>query len=326
MQLIFILSLVWLVGAIWFVSWWHRTYRRTSLVHLLREDVGHIGVSAIVAYPETSAPLVALLEEEYPRSEAIFIADLQQQESLLSELVVRYHLVKVNHLHLTGARALYRSRRRTYRRVVVVDLPATHSLQAFDVGKAVASYDNLLYLRGESVVEPNALAYCANVVASQPSSRGLQLRSVVGADAYFERGDVANSERVVRLCADAPLAWRRGAQIFALTAMFLPSAMILSGHLLDSKIMLASAVVLIVATGLFLYVSCCVVTKKSLIARLDTVLRNFYRFMVERIATIRGSRIHDTPPCLFRVRVRNRPAHYREDSPPKRSHPSRPMP
>lgn len=318
MQLIFLLSIVWLVGAIWFVAWWHRAYRKTSLVYLLREDVGHIGVSAIVAYPETLAPLVALLEEEYPRSEAIFIADLQKQESLLSELVVRYHLVKVNHLHLSGARALYRSRRRAYRRVVVVDLPDKCREQALAVGREVASYDNLLYLRGESIVEPNAITYCANVVASQPSSSGLQLCSVVGADAYLERGDTSNPTTVVRLRADCPLAWRRGAQIFALTAILLPSVMILSGHLFESSLMFASAIVLIVAMGVLLYVSCCVVTEKSLFARLDTVLRNFYRFLIKRVATLQVLRTRDTPPSPLRVRVRNRPARYREDSPPRR--------
>lgn len=317
MQLIFILSIVWLVGAVWFVSWWHRTYRKSLIIHQLHENIGHIGVSAIVSYPKTLAPLVALLEEEYPRSEAIFVADLQEEETLLSELVLRYRLIKVNNQHLTDTRALYRSRHRAYRRVVVVDLPIAHKERAFAIGKEVASYDNVLYLQGESIVERNAITYCANIVASQPSSSGVQLRSIVGADAYLERGDISGATTNLRLRTDCPLAWQKQVRVFALLAILVPSVMILLGHLLESGLMIASAMVQIVITLLFLYVSCCVVTEKSLFARLDTVLRSFYRFWVERITTIRVSRTHDTPHLPFRVRVRNRPARYREGSRPR---------
>lgn len=317
MQLIFILSIVWLVGAVWFVSWWHRTYRKSLIIHQLHENIGHIGVSAIVSYPKTLAPLVALLEEEYPRSEAIFVADLQEEETLLSELVLRYRLIKVNNQHLTDTRALYRSRHQAYRRVVVVDLPIAHKERAFAIGKEVASYDNVLYLQGESIVERNAITYCANIVASQPSSSGVQLRSIVGADAYLERGDISGATTNLRLRTDCPLAWQKQVRVFALLAILVPSVMILLGHLLESGLMIASAMVQIVITLLFLYVSCCVVTEKSLFARLDTVLRSFYRFWVERITTIRVSRTHDTPHLPFRVRVRNRPARYREGSRPR---------
>jgi len=317
MQLIFILSIVWLVGAVWFVSWWHRTYRKSLVIHQLHENIGHIGVSAIVSYPKTLAPLVALLEEEYPRSEAIFVADLQEEETLLSELVLRYRLIKVNNQHLTDTRALYRSRHRAYRRVVVVDLPIAHKERAFAIGKEVASYDNVLYLQGESIVERNAITYCANIVASQPSSSGVQLRSIVGADAYLERGDISGATTNLRLRTDCPLAWQKQVRVFALLAILVPSVMILLGHLLESGLMIASAMVQIVITLLFLYVSCCVVTEKSLFARLDTVLRSFYHFWVERITTIRVSRTHDTPHLPFRVRVRNRPARYREGSRPR---------
>ena len=299
------------------MSWWHRTYRKSLVIHQLHENIGHIGVSAIVSYPKTLAPLVALLEEEYPRSEAIFVADLQEEEILLSELVLRYSLIKVNNQHLTDTRALYRSRHRAYRRVVVVDLPIAHKERAFAIGKEVASYDNVLYLQGESIVERNAITYCANIVASQPSSSGVQLRSIVGADAYLERGDISGATTNLRLRTDCPLAWQKQVRVFALLAILVPSVMILLGHLLESGLMIASAMVQIVITLLFLYVSCCVVTEKSLFARLDTVLRSFYHFWVERITTIRVSRTHDTPHHPFRVRVRNRPARYREGSRPR---------
>lgn len=316
--LLFVSSVAMLVGALLFVARWHRTYRKISLVHLLREDIGHVGVSAIVEYPETPAPLVALLEEEYPRSEAIIITDLEGANPRLGELVMRYHLVRVNHSHLDGVRALYRSRHRAFRRVVVVDLPMQHWRQASAIGREVASYDNILHLHGESIVEPNAITYCANVVATQHSSRGVVIRSIVGADAYLERGNMADQSAVAYLRADCPLAWRRGSAFSTSLVMLLPLLMVPIGVVSHDWLLLVSVDVAAAVVLLFLYVSSCVVTKKSLAKRLHSVFQNFCRYWVERVATRQESRTHDTPPCPSQVRVRNRPAHYREGARPER--------
>ena len=83
--LFFALSLLSLVGAVVFVAVWYRSCRLATIVCRMREGIAHIGVSAVVEYPETSAPLIALLEEEYPRSEAIVITDLQHPLYSLGE-------------------------------------------------------------------------------------------------------------------------------------------------------------------------------------------------------------------------------------------------
>lgn len=313
----FLFSVVMLVGAVMFVARWHRTYRKVSLVHLLREEVGHIGVSAIVEYPETPAPLVALLEEEYPRSEAVVITDLEGGNPQLGELVKRYYLVRVNHTHLDGVRALYRSRHRALRRVVVVDLPMENWRQAATIGREVASYDNILYLQGESIVEKNALAYCANVVASQESARGVLLRSFVGTDAHLERGVVASDmAKVAHIRADYPLAWRRESILSTLLVMFIPVAVVAVVVMSHNVLLILSAEIVASITLLFLAMSCSVATKKSLFARLNTVFRNFYRYWVGKLTTRQESRTHDTPLCPSRVQVQNRPARYRGDARP----------
>ena len=314
--LLFIFSVAMLVGAILFVARWHRTYRKISLVHVLREDIGHVGVSAIVEYPETPAPLVALLEEEYPRSEAIIITDLEGGNPRLGELVKRYHLVRVNHSHLEGVRALYRSRQRTFRRVVVVDLPMENWRQAAAIGREVASYDNILFLQGESIVERNALTYCANVVASQNSAKGVLLRSIVGAAAHLERGCVADSSNVAYLRADCPLAWRKGSLFSISLVMFMPLVVVPLVIASRNWLLLASAEIVVAVVLLFLYVSCCVVTEKSLLARLNTVFQNFYRFWVGRVVIRRESRTRDIVSNLSQVREQSRPARCREDARP----------
>jgi hypothetical protein len=322
MQLISILLLVFstllFVGAIVFVTLWHRTYRKCSLVQMLREDISHIGVSAIVTYPDTPAPLIALLEEEYPHSEAVIITDLQSKASALGELVRRYHLIKVNHSHLEGVRALYRSRRRAFRRVVMVDLPMEYSERASTVGREVASYENLLCLKGESIVERNSISYCANVAALQSLTDRFSLHSFVGAEACFERGEATGQDSVVCLRAERPLAWSRGDIFAALLALLLPSLFVVIACLSESRLIMLSAVITTAVVVLFAYVSSWVTTEKSLFARLDTVLHKFYRFWSMRLATRQESKILDTLRCPSQAQGQNRPARYREDARPER--------
>ena len=284
---------------------------------MLNEDIGHIGVSAIVAYPDTPAPLIALLEEEYPHSEAVIITDLQGDSASFETLIRRYRLIKVNHSHLKGVRALYRSRHRAFRRVVMVDLPMEHRERASEVGREVASYENLLCLEGESIVERNSLTYCANVAASQPSADRFSMHSFVGADARFENGVVAESDRVVRLRADRPLAWRKGSLLFVLATLLLSSVMVVLACVAESRLLISAAVMALLMVAVFVYVSSQAITEKSLFVRLDTVLQKFYRFLAKRFATRQGSKIRDTRRNPSRAQVRNRPARYREDARPE---------
>ena len=321
MQLISILllsfSTLLFVGAVLFVALWHRTYRKTSLVQLLREDIGHVGVSAIVAYPDTPAPLLALLEEEYPHSVAVIITDLQCETAAFESLIRRYRLIKVNHSHLEGVRALYRSRHRAFRRVVMVDLPVEHRERASEVGREVASYENLLCLEGESIVERNALTYCANVAASQPSADRFSLCSLVGADAHFGNGIETDSDRVVKLRSACPLAWHKSYLLLAVLVLLVPSAMVVAACLAKNPLLISAAVVMASVVSLFIYVSSCSTTEKSLLVRLDTVLQSFYRFWVKRIATRQESKIRDTPRIPSQERVRNRPVRCRADARPE---------
>ena len=310
------LSVTMLVGAVLFVAWWHRTYRKVTLVHTLREDIGHIGVSAIVAYPKTPAPLVALLEEEYPRSEAVIITDLEGANPRLGELVKRYHLVKVDHSHLEDVRALYRSRHRAFRRVVVVDLPMAHWRQASAIGREVASYDNILYLQGESIVEPNALTYCANVVALQRSADGFMMKSIVGADAHLERGFGKETANVLYLRSDCPLAWCRESFLSATMMVLAPLIMVPIVMLSHNWILILSAEIVVAIILLFLYISFRAETKKSLLARLRTVFQNFCRFFGASVTIRQGSRTRDTSLVPSQARERSRPARCREDARP----------
>ena len=281
--LLFLLSLLALGGAILFVVLWHRARNKTTIVQMLREGIGHIGISAIVEYPDTPAPLLALLEEEYPRSEAVIVTDIQHYLSPFGELVAQFQLVKVNHSHLNGVRALYRSRHRAFRRVVLIDLPAEHRSRATTIAKRVASYDYILRLEGESIVARNAITYCANIIASHRATSDFSLESMVGANALLERSDTPQRGRRVRLRSGKILAWQKRRIVLTAVTLSLPALIVLIAHLSGNRLILLTALLSSVAIAIFLYISYRVVAEKSLFATLDIILHNFYRFLVEQI-------------------------------------------
>ena len=284
--LLLVFSTILLVLSLLFVAFWHRTRRKARVEQHLHEGINNIGISAIVEYPETPAPLFALLEERYPYSEVVVVVDLQQHFSIFGELIERFRLVRVNHSHLGGVRALYRSRFRAFRRVVLIDLPMKHRPRAAKVAKSVALYDYALRLKGESVVARGAIAHCANIIASHSVVTDISLKSIVGADARLERCDTESSRGGVKLHTDRVLAWRRGGATFALVALCLPSVMIVLAHLSGSRLLLVTAAMVTLSVTAFLYVASRVMTGRNLFIALDTILRNFYRFLVEKVKNI----------------------------------------
>lgn len=281
--LLLLLSVVTFGFAILFVRRWHNVRGKTSVVRMLREHIEHIGISAVVEYPDTPKPLLALLEERYPRSEAIIVTDLQNDLSHFGDLIRQYNLVRVNHSHLKGVRALYRSRYRAFRRVVLIDLPVEYRSNISAIVTEVASYDYLLYLQGESVVAREAISYCANVVASYHNVEDISMRSVVGAEAQLVRNDMPRGKIGRELLADRALAWRRRGAWLSMMMVLVPAGMVLAAYFSGSMLMLVVAVVISLELILFMYVSCRVMTEKSLFTTLDTILRHFYRFLVERV-------------------------------------------
>lgn len=287
MQLIsftlFALALISFLSALYFVALWHKANRQTRDLPILHEGINHIGISAIVEYPQTKKPLIALLEDGYPFSEAIVITDLKRYGAALGELISQFCLIKVYHNHLVGVRALYRSRHRAYRRVVLIDLPAEQSHRALKVGKAVAAYDYVLHLEGESHIAHNTLAYCANLIAAHPTAKVVSLKATIGASARLEKVDKPRREQTIHLSANRALAWRRAKPLLTLAAIALPTIIIVAAHLLGDRVLMLTAGVAILTLSTLLYLSCRVMTEKGLFVTIGTIIENFYRFLVERV-------------------------------------------
>ena len=269
--------------AILFVVRWYRAHRAISIVPILREGIGHIGISAIVKYPTSLEPLLALLEEEYPYSEAIVIVDMQRPYSPFTTLLQRFALVKVNHSHLKGVRALYRSKHRAFRRVVVIDLPIRYSNSAEEFGRAVATFDYILYLQGESFVARNALTYCANIAAMHYANPNILLESIVGASARFEHTSMVGTMNRERILADRILAWQKESQLPLLLAIFTPAILALLAYLTGETLLLIAAVVASLTVGVLMCISYHLMAEKSFFVTSNTIFKNFYRYLIKEV-------------------------------------------
>ena len=274
-----ILTLATLFVAMLFVVAWQRAHNQARHTPLIREGIGHIGISTIVLYPSTVAPLYAILEEEYPRSEAVVVTDFDT--SPFYALLHHFKLIRVNHSHLAGVRGLYRSRHRSVRRIVVLDIPHSQRDKALVVAKEVASFDNCLYLEGESLIAYNTLAYCAKEIARYPTERAFRLRSVVGDGVVLERGE--ETDVCQTLISDRILAWRRVSFWPVVAVLLLPSLFVVMARLTEVRLFLLSALVMSLTITLFIYLSLRLASERGVVSLLAMIVKNFYRFSREKI-------------------------------------------
>lgn len=280
--ILFLFSLILLGGALFFARVWRRAHSKTQLLYSIRDGIGNIGISSIVEYPTTMEPIIALLDEEYPRSEVIVVTDLQAENSPLAHLTRKFQLVGVNHSHLKGVKGLYRSRHRAFRRMVLIDMPSKFHHLACDAAKAIASYDYALRFENESVIQSGAVAYCANIVATYSHIDNISLSTIVGAKARLERCDREYMSERKSLLTGRILAWRKPSLAYPLIAAAMPAIVLLAAHATTDRLLLVTAATIALALMALIYISCCIVFEKSLFSTLSTIIESFYRFMVEK--------------------------------------------
>ncbi|MCH5329813.1 MAG: hypothetical protein J1E04_02520 [Alistipes sp.] len=129
----------------------------------LCDGVGNTGLSLIcldIDNPHTVAPL---LEAEYERYEVIAVIDAQNNPHLLEKLASTYALVTVDYRPDTETpasacvRRLYRSRKRRFRRLTVMDiLPLSPETDA-DAAADIAVYDYITVIHGRIRILPCAV-------------------------------------------------------------------------------------------------------------------------------------------------------------------------
>ena len=144
-----------------------------------------IGISVLCSGVTDAAQIENLLSPEYSRYEVIVVLDARRHAAEFAALTARYHMIRVEwvcsgELEVSGVRALGRSRRRCFRRLVLVDRAQDSEAGDFDAAASVATYDYLLPVRAGCFLLPGSVErLVAELGEGRPGSLDL-IRSPLG--------------------------------------------------------------------------------------------------------------------------------------------------
>lgn len=129
-------------------------------------DVSGGGISVLCSGVCDLKQVENLLSVEYGRYEVVVTLDAWRYPAEFRALVARYRMIRVDHapsgeFPAKGIRALARSRKRCYRRLVLIDRAQDTASGDFDAGAGVASYDYLLPVREGQYLLPGSVARLA---------------------------------------------------------------------------------------------------------------------------------------------------------------------
>ncbi len=220
MWLILLLSLLslLLLGGVWRLALVVRSMTACRLADRMagvRSDApDQLGISLLVVDGVDLRQLSRLLAVEYARYEVVVAADMAQVGDRFTELVATYRLIRVEYrptgdLPVAGVRGLYRSRKRRFRRLVLLDLVGAR-IERLNGAADVAAYDYLLPVNRRAVLVQGVVERLIVLIGSAPQGCDL-LRSTVG-----ERTFLCAREAVVRAGGFAHYpAWRTGRLLHA---------------------------------------------------------------------------------------------------------------
>ncbi len=151
-----------------------------------------IGISVLCSGIDTPERIDALLGSEYTRFEAIVVLDAGGFPEEFAQLTARYRMIRVEwhgsqEFPTAGIRSLWRSRRRSCRRLVLVDRPqraggtaSESSVADWNAAASVAAYDYLLPLDARTVLLPDAVLRLVAELGEHPAGAVDVVRSHIG--------------------------------------------------------------------------------------------------------------------------------------------------
>lgn len=126
------------------------------------DAMSQTGVSVVVAGLEHIEDIERRLSSEYWRYEVVVVVDSSRGAMNLAALRRKYAMIRVNYpaatdLSIDGCAALYRSRQRRYRRLIIVDREHRSLGDDLNCGVEVASYEQIVPLERETFLTDGAL-------------------------------------------------------------------------------------------------------------------------------------------------------------------------
>lgn len=128
--------------------------------------IDFLGCSIICTYVEDIKHIELLLTSNFYRSEVILSLNSTNQRELFHSIIKKYKLVEVNNSfpqEITSSPiiALYRSRQRGYRRLIVVDSSTSDQYEALNIALNISSYDYIIPIPMATYLRPNAISAIA---------------------------------------------------------------------------------------------------------------------------------------------------------------------
>ncbi len=153
-----------------------------------------LSISVVVGGLLSVERVAALLKSEYATYQLVVVADYSSNPALLRDLIHYFGLFRAAPTSDEVAiRALYRSHRRLFAHVVVVDASASSGYTPFEVGAWVShSRYNLQLLATRPTLRPRAVASLLYELASRPEGSVERITSTI-------------AERYIVQCREAAL-------------------------------------------------------------------------------------------------------------------------
>lgn len=174
------------------------------------------GISVLCSGADGLGQVRNLLDVGYPHYEAVLVLDSARCPRTFAEVLGQYHLIEVNYnpsgeLPVNGVRGLYRSRKRCFRRLVLIDKAFTSQKDDFDAATGIAIYDYVLPLTAGVRMMPFCIGRLAAELSLEPVGAIGLLKSNVGVPLLLANRDavVATGGFGPRLMRDVPRTRRR---------------------------------------------------------------------------------------------------------------------
>ena len=152
------------LALLWLVVRGHNKRLLLAGSHAVASDTPDgIGISVLCSGVRVQEQVENLLSAEYAHYEVIVVLDSLRYPIEFAAFTARYRMIRVEYvlseeLPVTGVRALGRSRKRRFRRLVLVDRAQDTPAGDFDAAAEVAAYDYVLPVREGQFLLPDAVA------------------------------------------------------------------------------------------------------------------------------------------------------------------------
>lgn len=143
------------------------------------------GISVLCSGASGPEGVRELLNVGYPRYEAVVVLDGMRRPDVFAAIVAEYRMIEVDfhptgELPVEGVRALYRSRKRHFRRLVLIDKGFTSRRDDWEAAVGVAIYDYVLPLHSGINLSPFCIGRLAAELSLVPSGTVDLVRSMIG--------------------------------------------------------------------------------------------------------------------------------------------------